>query len=549
MEKRKIFLLALLCLIGKGLYGQQISERHSTQLKVVAPNNVVGDNLPGVHGLPIVIYGVVRDKDHRRFMNIHYWDELIDPEYPRDIQAYQDSLQFGNTLQGLWHGFDKVFRFVLPSVNRPSYITLFDSGKTYLERYLVEPGDSIRIQFDNISSRISFAGPASPKFKCQQELDNAYHHMVLEKPSRPIMISNKPVDEDLKRFVEEHNQSFAKKVIPTKDLKQALSSLQTPEIELFETEVERILSGYRDQMPEGIVSLLKQEYFSKAHFYTINNFQRYFLPRAIKSTDMDISDDYKEFFFKKIYPLREKLWDDSGNSYHAAKAMDIIMRAEATLSNKGMPEIWATVPKGRFRDKVIATYLMDKLIMMDKGVGILPESLALVEGHDIREKVMGIYGNSSYGSALLEAEFYGLEGETVSTSSFSGKVTLIDFWYTGCKACIQLNESLLTPLANKLSGVEGFQMVSISADSNLEKWTKSLNGGRYSPAEAVHLFTGQDALAHKFLNYYDIRYFPFLVILDHRGKIHKMGFENPDYEGIHLIICELLNKYQPNNKF
>lgn len=134
------------------------------------------------------------------------------------------------------------------------------------------------------------------------------------------------------------------------------------------------------------------------------------------------------------------------------------------------------------------------------------------------------------------------KGRDVALSDFKGKVILLDFWYTGCPACPQI-----VPHLEKIKArffTDKFVVLSVSIDKDIIKWKQSLRGGLYSIKKSVHLYTGGQGASHPLINYYGIRAFPHVLLIDSDGLLGQVPLD-PRSDGgkdLQILIEKYLNK-------
>ena len=123
---------------------------------------------------------------------------------------------------------------------------------------------------------------------------------------------------------------------------------------------------------------------------------------------------------------------------------------------------------------------------------------------------------------------------------FRGKVALIDFWFTGCGACIVSYNQVLKKVIEHYKDNKKFTFISISADEDQERWLKSVAAGNYTSPQNINLNTG--GYNHELLRKYDIHSYPHLMLIDQQGKISKSGGLKVTAEELISIINEVLEK-------
>ena len=76
------------------------------------------------------------------------------------------------------------------------------------------------------------------------------------------------------------------------------------------------------------------------------------------------------------------------------------------------------------------------------------------------------------GDAAPEFTLNDASGKPVSLASLKGKVVLIDFWASWCEPCRAESPNLKTPY--KLYKDKGFEIISVSLDTDRKSWLKAI---------------------------------------------------------------------------
>lgn len=124
--------------------------------------------------------------------------------------------------------------------------------------------------------------------------------------------------------------------------------------------------------------------------------------------------------------------------------------------------------------------------------------------------------NYSPGSQVPDFRLYDTLGTKVNISRYKGNILLLDFWFTGCGACIASHKIIDSVMARfKYKNV---RLVSVSKDVNFQVWLKSVHSGLYTNDEAINVFTGKLGMKHPVIQYFDINSFPTFIIIDKDGQ-------------------------------
>ncbi|GAA4778019.1 hypothetical protein GCM10023231_00590 [Olivibacter ginsenosidimutans] len=109
-------------------------------------------------------------------------------------------------------------------------------------------------------------------------------------------------------------------------------------------------------------------------------------------------------------------------------------------------------------------------------------------------------------------------GKEVTEKRFKGKVVVLDFWFTGCTACIHLNKEM-DKVYHYYEHNEDVVFINVCVDKNRVQWLKSVKSGLYTHKNSIPLYTEGRGKDHQLIKSLDVFAFPTLVILDQRGNI------------------------------
>jgi cytochrome oxidase Cu insertion factor (SCO1/SenC/PrrC family) len=109
-------------------------------------------------------------------------------------------------------------------------------------------------------------------------------------------------------------------------------------------------------------------------------------------------------------------------------------------------------------------------------------------------------------------------GREVSLAHFRGKVVVLDFYFTGCSACIGLNQ-VMENVMHKFEGDSNVVFVSVDLDERMSMFRSAVRSGKYSHSTSVNLYTNGEGGDHPLAKHYEVEYCPRMMIIDAEGKM------------------------------
>ncbi|MCH7411751.1 thioredoxin family protein [Belliella sp. DSM 111904] len=191
------------------------------------------------------------------------------------------------------------------------------------------------------------------------------------------------------------------------------------------------------------------------------------------------------------------------------------------------------------RDRLMTKYIADNLKRLPDSEFLLNRVMSAVDDPWALKTLQELYLAQHAGEEFLDVELENEKGERIHISSFKGKVLVLDFWITGCRACVGLFQSTLKPLQEQFKKGGNVEFISISADQNREMWLKSLHTGKYTDENAQNLRipTKDNPLLSK----YKIQSYPSLLLIDENGKLLKSTGIPTEKEGLSNVIKESMD--------
>ncbi|MGF7081977.1 peroxiredoxin family protein [Mucilaginibacter sp. UYCu711] len=133
----------------------------------------------------------------------------------------------------------------------------------------------------------------------------------------------------------------------------------------------------------------------------------------------------------------------------------------------------------------------------------------------------------------------------VRLSDFSGKLVVVDIWYSGCGACIECNNGL--KIVHEQLKNENITFVSLCVDKDSKMWKLSIGkrkkskvnpwAGKYRPADGtITLFTGGTGSKNDFIRKcVPKNSYPQLLVIGVNGEILSTDPPRPDHQPESLV--------------
>jgi len=135
------------------------------------------------------------------------------------------------------------------------------------------------------------------------------------------------------------------------------------------------------------------------------------------------------------------------------------------------------------------------------------------------------------GDKAPEIAMMGADGQILKLSSLKGKVVLVDFWASWCRTC-RIENNTYTQAYSKFKNRqfkdgEGFEIFSISLDTDVDIWKKAIKNDRMIWPNHVCDFKKWDS---EIVTTYNFKYLPQNLLLDKDGKIIAKGLFGKNLE-------------------
>lgn len=472
---------------------------------------------------PVSIFGMVRSKSLVDSIELIYYDN--------NFGVKGNNLPVAGRFTYLPRGgfYQRPsFKFDLPDISKPVYISLKYGKNYFFHHYLIMPGDSIQLFIDLEKNQTVFSGPSAAAFKCQYEIQGIETTQEFEL-GVALMTGNAEtwLNENNNRYLYEKDKeefgSFGKLikiVTPQSDyhMERIFKKLTNPPA----NDQLDILNSYKKQLDPLRYEILKADIIGKTYASIIHEFtdRVYFKNKSNNNqTELKKLDD---FYIKFIKPLSTDHVPDELKIYSAYYTDYLIEMAVAKSEAETKRSVFGYLVsnyRGPLRDKLIGRFIFEYSKRMPTKDKMIKEALELVKVPEIYEFLKSLNTNQSKGSIAYNFRLQDEKGQWVEMADLKGKLVLMDFWYTGCVGCKVLNQNILKHVKKHFKDNDEFVIVSISIDKDYKNWIKSVKKGDYTSEEALNLFTMGKGEDHELIKHYDITAYPTLILIDKQGKI------------------------------
>lgn len=199
---------------------------------------------------------------------------------------------------------------------------------------------------------------------------------------------------------------------------------------------------------------------------------------------------------------------------------------------------------GLTRERALA-YIMDEPVITELGLQsdltqqLLADYYAQPDYPEFKDWVRQLERQKQLLTAKLGAVNFTLQdvqGLQFTKDNLKGKIAFLDFWFTGCKPCME-TMPYLQQIEDAFKSDTNVIMVSISTDLERNTWLNSVAEGKYTTKNALTVYTNGEGQMHSMLKFYRIEGYPAFHLLDPHGKLVQFPLPDPGSpEGAREII-------------
>jgi thiol-disulfide isomerase/thioredoxin len=194
-------------------------------------------------------------------------------------------------------------------------------------------------------------------------------------------------------------------------------------------------------------------------------------------------------------------------------------------------------------EQVNVLYLVREYKELSDADSLFRQVIAKTQSPEILLALEQLYRSSLKGRDFAPFAFEDESGREVFPKEWKGKLVLMDFWLSGCGACLKFAGESFLPVLEEFRNHPGLVIVTVAGDSSRELWKQSLASNRYTNGQALNLFSG--GASHPTLRENLIQSFPAQLILDREGKILQTGGFPGDRQGWIELIKSYLGESPP----
>lgn len=419
---------------------------------------------------------------------------------------------------------DGTFFFKFPVLKAQQYMDIifnrFDPQKASPTKNLVynffKKGENINVSL--IGNSVVFTGKGSERFNAKRVIDHIRHFFYEKVKDGPpvemvhsaFKISDRNVDSCVQYLKNE-------KVLSTEDRDNLIA--------------DEIIGG---------------EYFklSRLRFFYNDEFRRSLrLKYDIRDSTFD-GWTYLSAYFKKLdiskYGKRPLFAD---YIFYCSQIRSTVLQQRAIDLEKEYDRVVKHYPKGLSENVVLRLIYYHSYVTTYENNPIVVQTISkkaanYVQDNRIKELLLQFQTKYLVGKPAFNFSLKDSSGRNFRLSDFSGKVVLIDFWYTGCGNCVRLIP-FMEMIESRFLG-KGVVYVSVSIDSEKSLWINSLKSRKYTTSYSINLLSTGDNTIDPLIKYYEITAYPRLILIDSEGNLCAAPVD-PRYDNGKNLI-ELINK-------
>lgn len=205
---------------------------------------------------------------------------------------------------------------------------------------------------------------------------------------------------------------------------------------------------------------------------------------------------------------------------------------------------WYSITKDLFplspiRDRVLA-YALLKRFPDSPNKDLLEDAFLVIKDEFSLDKISPLrnllQGTKAYSFSLPDAN-----GDYHSLVDYKGKVVFMDFWFAACGPCQAYMMNVVGPVKELYKDNPNVVFVTVSID-DLKTFKAMLAKDNFLPKGGAHLYTDGQGGKHPIIQHYQIRGYPFPILIAKDGSLLSEMFGLNTISGIEEGIEYALSK-------
>jgi cytochrome oxidase Cu insertion factor (SCO1/SenC/PrrC family) len=483
---------------------------------------------------PVVIYGEITSKQLSDTISVFvHADFLGESVFMPPPQFFSIIPDLGDGNKGLPGTL--AFSFQTDPIQDFAYLHIAAlENDILMDYFLALPGDSVGIKLDRIKNTLVFSGPHAERFSVQQEIMMAHQRYLFEKPAAIVVA-------DKEKFLAKNQLTsdraygirfFEPVQKETEELGYIASLLEENP---FDHPGFKVIERYKGQLDHEFLQILEANLYGMIMKTGVFRFN--YSKKANKENWVSL---YRESI--KNIPTDQYSPQTTYKAYHLT---DLILEKDIAGFYAGEAHPYQKLKETAdplLRDRLVTKYLVKYFDRIAKREEYINEAITYVTDPASLGTLLQYKNNLSIGKEAFPFSLTETKGNKVTLQDLKGKVLFMDFWFTGCQACVTYFNNSLHPAELHFKDNPDILFISVSTDKSKSRWLSSVEGGKYTSPEAINLFTEEQGINHPFLQHYTIHAFPFQLLIDREGKLLKIGGMQTGPEELIGILEEAVSK-------
>ena len=460
----------------------------------------------------------------------------LDPYYQlMDVQTGSPDLENGEFYAGT--SGKLVFEQRIPVEEAFARFNLSDGPVPLLENIWVQPGDSLVVHWNPKRKQLFLSGPTAAKVRLQRQLkelalaESAGRNPVMLISDAKLMLNSAEKQSDYEEVSSRYSSGWNRKMewLETEDQRRGRAAY------LFSAIPSHPVFGeiYRYEDLLGVeLSTWLRLYWKGILYKSAFQFVRNCRPEG---------KEWGEILLRHGMEVASILSDWSGKTIpnELAEALYLENSQLEKLIPVSFFHLSEAIPVPA-REQVDALFLVRSYKDLAEADSLFDQVQRYINIPWLTAHLDELQHANLIGQAFSDHGFLDADGQMVYPEEWKGSLVFLDFWLSGCGACLGFAGDTFLPLMKEFEAVPGIRFVTVSGDTDPDVWQKSLASGRYTSSQSINLFSG--GVDHPTLRQNLIRSFPAQVLLDREGRILQPGGFPKSLEGWSRLVRTYLHQ-------